>query len=49
MRQFIHKHTTNELDRWLVSSTHSDYGSILIAIFSGVLDPDIIRSVTKAI
>ena len=50
MRQFIHKYTTtNELDRWLVSSTHSDYSSILIQIFSGILDPDIIRSVTKAI
>lgn len=50
MRQFTHQYATNhELSKWLVSSTHSDYSSTLIQIFSGILDPDIIRSVVKTI
>lgn len=50
MRQLTHQYTTNhELGRWLESSAHTEHGSTLIQIFSGILDPDIIDSVVKTI
>jgi len=50
MRQFSHQYATDyALGEWLVSATHSAYRSALIQIFSGILDPKILRSLTQFI
>lgn len=50
MRQFSHEYTTDHaLGEWLVSSTRSVYRSALIQIFSGILDPNVLRALTQFI
>lgn len=50
MHQLSHQYTTDHaLSQWLSSSTHSAYRSALIQIFSGILDPEILRSLTQSI
>lgn len=50
MRQFSHQYTTQHaLGEWLVLSTHSGYRSALVQIFSGILDPDFLHSLTQSI
>lgn len=50
MRQYLHQYTTQEsLAKWLDSVCSVPYRSVLIQIFSGVLDPDYLRALSRSI